>query len=244
MVLAVHVGRVDAGLLEGGVNGLLDLLFLGLLDGDLLLVLKHLGRAVRRGDGDGVHGCDLHHDTLGEVCGDFLVEAHEGAELAVERVDVLDHEGSLHERIVCEHVLLAGLAGLGLDGLGDGVAVRHLAGLQALDVGRAVRDRDVGDGVGQILEIGVAGDEVGLAAEADEDRLAAGHAGLHRTLGSLAVGALGGHELTLLADDADGLLEVAFGFLKGLLAVHHAGGGHLPELHYICCSNCHIAFCF
>ena len=41
VVLAVNVCRVDAGLLEGGVNCLLDLLFLGLLNGNLLLVVKN-----------------------------------------------------------------------------------------------------------------------------------------------------------------------------------------------------------
>ena len=227
MSLAVDVGGVDAGLGEGGVNSLLHQLFLGLLGSDLELIVDDLLRAISCGDGDGVHGSDLHGHTLGDILGDDLVEADEGAELAVDLVDVLLHERSLHEGVVSEDVLLAGLAGLLLDCLGDGQAVSHLAGLEGLEVGRAVGDGDVGDSLCEGLEGLVAGDEVGLAAKAHEDTLVAVDAGLDGAFGGLAVSALGGDELTLLADDVHSLVEVAFGLDESLLAIHHAGAGHL-----------------
>src|SRR5690606_41633142 len=48
-------------------------------------------------------------------------------------------------------------------------------------------------------------------------------------LGGLAVGALGGHLLALLAEDLDGGVEVAAGLLERPLAVHHADAGGLAE---------------
>ena len=140
---------------------------------------------------------------------------------------ILGHVGSLDECVVCKHVLLAGLSGLGLHCLLDGVAVGHAAGLQGLDVGGALCDGDICNGVGQVLEVSVARHEIGLAAEAHEESLSACDAALHRTLGSLAVRALRRNELAFLTNDADGLVEVAAGFLEGLLAVHHSRRSHL-----------------
>ena len=45
----------------------------------------------------------------------------------------------------------------------------------------------------------------------------------------VALGALVGHLLALLAEQLDGGLEVAVGFLKGLLAVHHPDAGGVAE---------------
>ena len=55
MILAVYVGRIDAGLLEGCVNSLLNLLLLGLLDCHLKFVVKNLLGAVLSADGYRVH---------------------------------------------------------------------------------------------------------------------------------------------------------------------------------------------
>ena len=225
--LAVNVGGIDTGLGKGGVDGLLDKLFLGLLGSDLELIVDDLLRAPGRGDSDRVHGSDLHGHTLGDILGNYLVETNEGTELAVDLMDILLHERSLHQGIVCEDVLLSGLAGLLLDCLGDGQAVSHLASLESLEIGGAVGDGDIGDRLCKGLEGFVAGDEVGLATEADKDTLATCDAGLDGAFGGLAVSALCGHELALLADDVHSLVEVAFGLHEGLLAIHHAGAGHL-----------------
>ena len=94
VVFAVHVGGVDADLLEGCVNGLLYHLVLGLLHCDGLLSIENALRAVCNADGDGVHGSDLHHDTLCEGLGDGLVESYESAELAGDLV-VMTEEARL-----------------------------------------------------------------------------------------------------------------------------------------------------
>ena len=141
-------------------------------------------------------------------------------------MDILSHERSLYEGIVSEDVLLAGLAGLGLNGLLNSVTVSHLAGFESLKVGRALCDGHVSDSLSEILEIRIAAHEVSLAAKAYKDALVSGHARLYRTLGSLAVSPLGGHKLSLLTDDVDGLVEVACGFFKSLLAVHHSRRSH------------------
>ena len=229
MILAVHVGGVDTGLLEGGVNGLLDLLVLGLLDGDGLLGLEHLGGDGSLVDGDRVHGSDLHGDAAGDRSGDFLVEGDDGAELAVE-VDILGHERSLEAGVVGENVLLTGLAGLVGDVLVEGVTGGGLHSLEGGEVGRELGDGGVSDGSGEGLEIRGGSHEVGLATEADEDGLSAFHAGKDGALGGFVVTALGKGGLALLAEDLDGALEVAFGLGEGLLAIHHAGAGHVAQL--------------
>ena len=50
VILAVNVGRIDADLLESGLDSLLVHLVLCLLDSELALLLNHLSRAVGRRD--------------------------------------------------------------------------------------------------------------------------------------------------------------------------------------------------
>ena len=136
-------------------------------------------------------------------------------------------------------MLLTGLAGLGGDFLLDGVTVGARGSLQAFGVSRESLDGGVGDLAGKRLEVRGRGDEVGLATEADEDSLATFDTGEDGTFGGLAVRTLGSDELTLLTDDVDSLLEVAFGLDEGLLAVHHTGGSHLTQFHYVLSGNFH-----
>ena len=77
------------------------------------------------------------------------------------------------------------------------------------------------------LEVRGGGNEVSLAAETYDNTLCALDADENRTLGGLAVGALGGDELTLLTDDVDCLLEVTLSLGESLLAIHHTSGCHL-----------------
>ena len=135
VILAVNVGRIDADLLESGLDSLLNHLVLCLLDSELALLLNHLSRAVGRRDRDRVHSGDLLGNGLAELGRNLLVESDNGAEFSVEVNRVTDVR-SLKSGIVSENVLLTGLAGLGGDLLLDSVTVRALAGLQAFDVGR------------------------------------------------------------------------------------------------------------
>ena len=233
VVLAVNVGGVDAGLLEGGVNGLLYLLVLGLLDGHGALGLQHLC-----GDGFGihshrVHGSHLHGNTTGDVIGNDLAESHDGAQFAVE-VDILAHERGLEGAIVSKDVLLTGFAGLVGDVLVQGVTVCGLYSLEGLQVCGELGDSCIGDGSGEGFEIGRSSHEVGLAAQAHEDGLSAVDTAENGTLGGLIVTTLGEGGLTLLAKDFNGTLEVACGLFEGLFAIHHAGAGHIAQFLDIC----------
>ena len=149
------------------------------------------------------------------------------------------HVRGLELAVESQGVLLTALAGLLGDGVFDRLAISHLRSLEGFEVGRASRDGGIGDGVGQGLELGVLGDEVGLAAEAYEDTLSVGDAGLDGSFGGLAVGTFGGHELAFLTDDFLGAGEVTFSFDKGLLAIHHAGAGHLAQFCDVCCFDFH-----
>ena len=129
-------------------------------------------------------------------------------------------------------MLLTGLAGLVGDVLVEGVTGVGLHSLEGGEVSRELGDGGVSDGSGEGLEIRGGGHEVGLATEADEDGLSAFHAGKDGALGGFIVTALGEGGLALLAEDLDGALEVAFGLGEGflVLAIHHAGAGHVAQL--------------
>src|SRR3954451_3722420 len=77
----------------------------------------------------------------------------------------------------------------------------------------------------ELLEVLVAGHEVGLAVDLDEHAdLARGvYVALDHALRRRALAALGRLGLPLHAQDLDGLVDVPAGLLEGLLAVHHAG---------------------
>ena len=145
-------------------------------------------------------------------------------------MDILGHERGLEGGVVGENVLLTGLAGLVGDVLVEGVTGGGLHSLEGGEVGRELGDGGVSDGSGEGLEIRGGGHEVGLATEADEDGLSAFHAGKDGALGGFVVTALGKGGLALLAENLDGALEVAFGLGEGLLAIHHAGAGHVAQL--------------
>ena len=154
-------------------------------------------------------------------------------------MDVLGDVGSLKVFVASEDVLFTGLSGLGGDFLLHGVAVGAFSSLQSVHVGRERSDRGIGDLGCESLEFRSCGDKVGLATEADKNSLSLGLANADRSLGSLTVSPLGGHELTFFADDVNSLLEIAFSLDKGLLAIHHTSLRHLTKLHYIFCSDVH-----
>ena len=84
---------------------------------------------------------------------------------------------------------------------------------------------DVEQALGELDEVGVLGDEVGLAVELEQRAVLADDDAVGRgALEALAdvLGALDAQEL-------DGLVVVAVGLGQGLLAVHHAGAGGVAE---------------
>ena len=95
----------------------------------------------------------------------------------------------------------------------------------ACGVGRLRLQRDVEQALGERDEVGVLGDEVGLAVELEQRAVLADDDAVGRgALEALAdvLGALDAQEL-------DGLVVVAVGLGQGLLAVHHAGAGGVAE---------------
>src|SRR5512140_1345989 len=84
----------------------------------------------------------------------------------------------------------------------------------------------------QLLELAVAGDEIGLAIELDEDADAAVHMDVGADQAFLGGPAgLGlGPGVALLAQELDGLVHVAVALGQGGLAFHHADAGALAQL--------------
>src|SRR3954451_14214697 len=114
-----------------------------------------------------------------------------------------------------------------------GLAVLVLLGDLVLgDVRRLRRGGDVqGEVLGELDEVVVLGDEVGVALDLDEHADLAGRVdvGLDGALGGLATGELADLVAHLDAEDLLGLGGVAVGLGQGVLAVHHAGAGLLAK---------------
>src|SRR5690606_14494690 len=152
-------------------------------------------------------------------------------------------------RLVDEHVLLVEAAELALDDLVDDVGrLARVLHLRAVDsalllehVGRhvfAAGPRGVGRGhlqgdlLQERLEVLGARDEVGLAVEFDEHAdLAPGvDVGANQSFTGGAAGLLRRLRQATLAENRDGIVEVAIGLLERSLALHHAGTGQIAEL--------------
>jgi hypothetical protein len=122
----------------------------------------------------------------------------------------------------------------GGDQVGDQVLNRgpvQRGSVHGVDLG--VVERHDGDLVGGVLEQFVAGDEVGFRVELDDGgalarALMTGGDG-DQTFGGDAVSLLGGLGQALGAQPVDGGVDVAVGFLKRLLAVHHADAGFFAQ---------------
>ena len=106
-------------------------------------------------------------------------------------------------------------------GIGRGEQLREIA------LGRRGERGDVAH---HVLELLVAGDEVGLRVDLDDGaRLALGD-DADEALGGDAVRLLGGLRQALLAQPVDGRFDVALGLGQRRLAVHHAGAGLVAQL--------------
>ncbi len=104
------------------------------------------------------------------------------------------------------------------------------AGEQGVQVRRCGGERKLGHRGCEALKFLAAGDEVGLAVDLEEHRVAA--------LARDRDGAFGGHSLGLLvglgkpglAHQFGGGIEIAGGLDERLLALHHSGAGALAQL--------------
>src|ERR1700722_3792616 len=177
--------------------------------GDLL---AHLGREFVHQIGNRLLG--IAHPLLVQQ-GDVLVE----------RLDLAGHD--LVDQVLglpaLAHLLLEDAA-LALDTVGRDAVLVH-----AHRVGRGDM---LGDLLDQGLELGVPGDEIGLAVDLDEDADLAVvmDIGADNTLAGDLAGALLGLDRALGAEPLGGLIHIAVGLFQCLLRVHHARAGPLAEL--------------
>src|SRR4051794_17869490 len=197
----------------------LALLLRGLL-GDAALGLDRLGRHLVAGEVARARGGDVHRQAARGLLGPAGV-LHRDTDRRGQVGGPLVQVGggrALEDGEAAQDELLADAGGLALDQRRDGLAV-DVGGQQRVDVGRLLGQHDVEQPLGELDEVGVLGDEVGLAVQL-EQRAVLAHDDAVRggALEALAdvLGALDAQEL-------DGLVEVAVGLGERLLAVHHAG---------------------
>ena len=111
-------------------------------------------------------------------------------------------------------------------------ASRSSAGMLAcVDVQRGEAGDLDGEVADELLELVGASDEVGLAVDLDEHADAAARVDVARdeALAGVAARLLGRGGQALLAQQRDGLVEVAVGLGQRVLAVHEAGAGPLAQ---------------
>ena len=91
-----------------------------------------------------------------------------------------------------------------------------------------MRDRE--HAAHQRLEVVVAGDEIGLGIDFDDDAEIGFDGDADEALGGDAAALLGRLGEALLAQPVDGRLDVAVGLAERVLAIHHAGAGLLAQV--------------
>ena len=133
-------------------------------------------------------------------------------------------DGAVEERDPAQFELLPDLGRQLGDGLFDGFVTRG-GRLEGVDIGRFGRRGGAHHLVGELLELGVLGDEVGLAVELDQ-RAAFGR---DQSLGGGPLGALADILGALDPQRLDGLVEVAVALGQRVLAVQHPGAGQLAK---------------
>ena len=94
-----------------------------------------------------------------------------------------------------------------------------------------------GNAADEVLEGIVAGNEVGLGVDFDDDSLVAGAGNADQAFGSGAAGLLVGLGDALGAQPVDRGFDVAVGLGQRLLAVHHACAGLFAQFLYQCCCD-------
>ena len=100
---------------------------------------------------------------------------------------------------------------------------------QLVEVAAGLR-RQRGDLAHHVLELLVAGDEVGLRVDLDDRPRVVLGGDADQALGGDAAGLVGGLRQSLLAQPVDRALDVALGLGERRLAVHHAGAGLVAQL--------------
>ena len=206
----------------------------GGLAADLEFLLLHVLRHVVAGGGDGVHRGDLHrHVAAGVLSVALALHLDDHAELGT-GVDVghdLVAVGGLDDLEAADFDLLADLARHVGHRLADRTAALEVERVQRVEIGGALAEDDLGDLVGVAREVLVTSYEVGLGVHLGDhaDRVVVGGGDGDDAFGGLALGALVGHLLALLAEQLDGGVEVTVGLFEGLLAVHHPDAGGVAE---------------
>jgi hypothetical protein len=117
-----------------------------------------------------------------------------------------------------------------------GAGERHFTQLDHIAIGV---EGEFGNAADDILELFVAGNEVGFGIDFHGSGLGAGGHQTNQTFGSDAISLLGGLGQTTGAQPIDSSFHVAIGFGQSLLAVHHPDASRVAELLDHCSSDFH-----
>ena len=190
--------------------------------------------------GDGVRGDDLHGNVVREGLELIVLSSGGVVEGELDDVGVLAvvvhvaGNGAVLNGDAAEAddlLVLADDEDALLEGLVNGGVV-HRAGHEGVDVGGIVLGDNLGEVKHEALELGVGGDEVGLAGNLHQGANLAvlGNVGGDGALVGVAAGLLDSLGEAVDAQDVDSLLDVALSLDECLLALHHGGVGDLTEL--------------
>ncbi len=104
--------------------------------------------------------------------------------------------------------------------------IRHR--LERFEIALGVQ-RQFRDGANERLEIGIAGDEIGLGIDLDDGARVVVDADRDEALGRHPARFFRGGGQTLLAQPIGGVFDIAVGLDQSFLAIHHAGAGLISQ---------------
>ena len=228
MVLRVEVIRIETSLLKGNLNSLLNLLFLSLLNSNLVLFLLNSLRYRSLVESDRLHSSNLHSDLMTCLLV-VLVELNHSTESmllhVVINLDVLTLENVVAIKL---HLLASDTRTLCNSSLNV-----SLAKLKSLNLVKSLSlscDSSVEDILCQLDEVGTISNEVGLALKSDHSSKIAFLLNKNTTVRSLTVRTLSSNSESTLTEQLLCLIEIAFSLSESLLNVSKTSTCHGAKL--------------
>ncbi|MPN40883.1 hypothetical protein SDC9_188423 [bioreactor metagenome] len=111
---------------------------------------------------------------------------------------------------------------------------------QSLQVGGVLLGHNLGNALDKFNKKLVAADEVGFGVDLNHNTHAVLHVRIGDALGGNAARLLLRGGQTLFTQVLNGLVHVSVRGHEGLFAVHHSHAGHLAQVLYILCTDCHL----
>ena len=228
--------EVETGFLQSSLHSLLNLLGLRLFNCHLEFIVLHILGHTGFVHSNRVHGSYLHGNLMTNLIVNCLVQQYHCAKEVLVLVIIYGDSGTFYSLVAVQFHLFACDAAT----VGYSFSHRHIAQFERLHF--VQRLTLVGHGsiqniLSKFYEISVLSHKVSFALQGNHCAETIYSLRQHTTFGSFTVRTLSSHGLSLLTDNFNCLVEIAFCLSQGVLTVHHTSTRHFAELGYI--SHCY-----